>query len=224
MIRRIHLGLLIVLAFVPPSGAATASTLERFGDWVISCPGQAPCTMRADKRFLDKSGVTGDLEIQAQGNILVPVLTLHGLPGEALIAAALMGKTEATLQFHDGPPYALDCAVSPAGYICAPNETTGPKLAAALPAARHVTVRVTVAVTGMTPLPPQERSLDLSGTVPALTRYRAEGPTPVPGRATALASQSPAGLTGIADRALKAAGYPNGLADLQARLSKYMRK
>jgi hypothetical protein len=224
MNSRIHLGLLMVLAFVPPSGAAPAATLERFENWVISCPGQAPCTMRADKRFLDKSGLTGDLEIQAQGKSLVPVLALRGLPAEALIAAAMIGKTEATLQFQDGPPYALDCGVRGAGYICAPNESTGPKLAAALPGVRHVTVRVVVAVTGMIPLPPQERSLDLNGTVPALARLRAAGPTQVPGWSRALASQSPAGLTGIADRALKAAGCPNGFADLQARLSRYMRK
>jgi hypothetical protein len=41
---------------------------------------------------------------------------------------------------------------------------------------------------------------------------------------TALAAQSPAGLMGAADRALKAAGYADGLAGLQARLAQYLRK
>jgi hypothetical protein len=76
----------------------------------------------------------------------------------------------------------------------------------------------------MNPLPSQERSLDLAGTGDALARLRALGPTPVPTLKTALAAQSPAGLMGAADKALKAAGYTSGLAGLQARLAQYLRK
>jgi hypothetical protein len=214
-------GLLLVLA--TPGIAATA-TQERVGSWVIACPGDAPCVMRFDKWFLDKSGVTGDLEVEADGNTLVPVLTLRGLPSNVLIAAAAVGKTEASLQFDGGTREALDCAVSEAGYICAPNEAAGSKLAGRLPMARKVIVRVSVTVSGMNSLPVQEQSLDLAGTVEALTRLRAAGPTPVPNLKTAVAAQSAAGLMGAADRALKAAGYPNGLADFQTRLGQLMRK
>jgi hypothetical protein len=213
----------VLLALVAPAIAATA-TVEHIGSWVITCPGGAPGAMRFNQRFLDKSGVTGDLEVEADGVILVPVLALRGLPDEVLMAAAAMGKTEASLQFDGGAREALDCAVSEAGYICAPNEATGSKLAANLPAARQVTVRVSVVVSGMKPLPAQEKSLQLTGTAEALARLRAVGPAPVPSLETAVAAKSPAGLMGAADRALKAAGYPNGLADLQARLSKFMAK
>jgi hypothetical protein len=204
--------------------AAAASTPEHVGSWTITCPGGAPCAMRFSKRFFDKSGITGDLEIDAEGDFLVPVLAVRGLSSEVLMAAAMAGKTEASLQFAGGAPETLDCAISESGYICAPNRAAGSKLAAALPAARQVTVRVTVAVIGMSPLPTQEKSLELTGTAEALARLRAEGPTPVPSLKTAVAAQSPAGLMGVADRALKAAGYPNGLADLQARLAKFMTK
>jgi hypothetical protein len=180
--------------------------------------------MRFGRRVLDKSGITGDLEVQAQGRTLVPVLALRGLSSELLMAAAMVGKTEASLQLAGGMREALDCAVSDSGYICAPNKAAAPKLAAGLAAAPRVTVRVAVTVTGMNPLPAQERSLDLAGTGDALARLRALRPTPVPTLKTALAAQSPAGLMGAADRALKAAGYAGGLAGLQARLAQYLRK
>jgi hypothetical protein len=210
------------------SGVARASTQEQIGSWVLSCPGDNPksgaCLLRASKRFLDKAGLTGDLEIEAQGHTLVPVIALRGLSKEMLTAAAMIGKTEVTLQFPGGDREDLACAASAAGYICAPNDAAGQKLAAALPVARSVTARVAVTVTGLKPLPAQEKTLDLSGTNEALSRLRAVGPTQVPPPMTALASQSPATLIGMADKALKAAGYPNGAAELQALMGKYMKK
>ena len=77
----------------------------------------------------------------------------------------------------------------------------------------------------MFPVAHAGKSLELTGTAEALARLRAEGPDHrMPSLKTAVAAQSPAGLMGVADRALKAAGYPNGLADLQARLAKFMAK
>lgn len=213
-----------LLMMVTAPGVCAGATQEHVGSWLISCPGNASCTMRFNKRFLDRSGVTGDLEVQDQGRALVPVLALRGLSSEMLMAAAMVGKTEASLQFAGRKREALDCAVSETSYVCAPNQDAAPKLAAGLSAGRQVTVRVAVTISGMTPLPPQERSLELVGTADALARLRAVGPTPVPNLKTALAAQSPAGLAGAADRALKAAGYANGLADLQARLAQYLRK
>ncbi len=213
----------LLLALMAPIASA-AATQEHVGSWVISCPDSAPCAMRFNKRFLDRAGVTGDLEVQAQGRVLVPVLALRGLSKELLAAATMAGNAAVTLQFAGSPREALDCAISEAGYICAPNGDAATKLAAGLATARRVTVRVAVTVTGMNALPPQERSLDLAGSADALARLRAMGPTPVPNAKTALAAQSPAGLMGAADRALKAAGYANGLAGLQARFSQYLRK
>ena len=100
----------------------------------------------------------------------------------------------------------------------------GASAAAGPAAARQVTVRAAVTVTGVTPLPSQARTLGLAGTADALARLRAVGPTPVPELRAALAAQSAGGVLGAADRALKAAGYADGLAGLQGRLMQYLRK
>jgi hypothetical protein len=210
------------------AGTVCAATPQHIGSWVLECPGDAPgrepCRLRFDKHLVDKAGITGDLEIQALGKTLVPVITLRGLPNEALVAASLAGRTEASLQFDDSPPDALGCAPSSVGYVCSPEGEAAKKLAAGLSAAHSVKVRVSVTVTGMKPLPAQEKSLQLSGTTEALTRLRISGPTEVAGPLQAVASPSPGALIGMADKALKSAGYPNGIADLQTLLAKYRGK
>jgi hypothetical protein len=225
-------GIVLTVGSMLASGAALAATEEKIGSWVLSCPGAAPggapgdeqCLLRADKRFLDKAGVTGDLEVLALGRSLVPVLTLRGLSTEILMTAALAGKTEASMQFEGGRRETLDCVTSNAAYICSPRDDAARELAAGLPAARSVTVRVSVVVAGMKPLQVQEKSLSLSGTGDALARLAVAGPTKVPGPLAALASRSPGALLGMADKALRGAGYPNGVADLHNLLNKYMNK
>jgi hypothetical protein len=218
----------MALGLTLAAGIVHAAPEEKIGSWVLSCPGDKAgaqsCLLRFDKRFFDKAGLTGDLEVQALGTSLVPVIALRGLPSEMLMAASLAGKTEASVQLGGGPREDLDCAVSSVLYICSPKAKAARILAAGLPVARSVTVRVSVAVAGMAPLPAQEKSLDLSGTNEALARLRTAGPSQVPSPMTALASQTPAGLMGMADKALKAAGYPNGVASLQALLAKYKGK
>ena len=75
----------LLMALAMP-GVAAAAIPEHIGSWLITCPGNTPCAMRFDKRLFDKSGVTGDLEIDADGNTLVPVLALRGLPSDVLAA------------------------------------------------------------------------------------------------------------------------------------------
>jgi hypothetical protein len=217
-----------VLGFLASIATASAASPEHIGSWVLSCPGSAPgsepCVLHLEKRFLDKGGITGDLEIQAMGKTLVPVITLRGLPGQILLAASLAGKTDASMQFGDGPKEALSCAPSTVAYTCAPKADAATRLAADLPTARSVTVRVLVTVSGLKPLPVEEKSLTLSDTNEALVRLRMVGPPQVPDPTTALVAQSPGALIGMADKALKAAGYPNGVADLQALVAKYKGK
>ena len=223
--RIVSRSLLVMLVSI---GTASAASPEHIGSWVLSCPGETPgsepCVLHLEKRFLDKGGITGDLEVQALGKTLVPVIALRGLPSEILLAASLAGKTDASMQFGDGPKEALTCAPSAAAYICSPKDDAAARLAAGLPAARSVTVRVSVAVSGLKPLPVEEKSLTLSGTNQALVRLRTVGAAQVPDPVAASASQSPAALIGMADKALKAAGYPNGVADLQALVAKYKGK
>ena len=225
------------LMMVATSAAATIQ--EQIGSWVLSCPNaagdvagvatapgsrSAPCLLRFEKRFFDKAGITGDLEILADGKSLVPVLTLRGVSSELLTAATLAGTTEASIRLNNGPTEALDCTASSGAYICLPRNDAARVLAAGLPTARSVTVRVSVGMAGMKPLPVQEKSLALSGTSEALVRLRTAGPSQLPGPTAALASSSPARLMGMADGALKAAGYPNGIADLRALMAKYRNK
>ncbi len=220
---RTALGLLLSI------GVARAAPPEHIGRWVLTCPGETPhadpCLLRFDKPFLDQGGITGDLEIQASGKSLVPVLTLRGLPADLLMAASLAGKAEASLQFGGGSPEPLSCAPASDAYICWPKDDATAKLAAELPSARTITVRVSVSVTGLQPRPARQKSLGLTGTKAALRRLREAGPSHVPASTLPKpALQSPGRLMTMAGRALKAAGYQNGLADLQALLAKYHRK
>jgi hypothetical protein len=223
-----HPAVILALGLMVPASPAAAATQAHIGSWLLTCPAETPapepCILRLEKRFLDEAGITGDLEVRAIGKMLVPVITLRGLSGELLVAAALASKTEASMQFGDGPRETLDCAPSSLGYICAPKDEAAGRLAAGLPSARSLKVRVTVAVSGLKPLPVQEKTLTLAGTDEALEKLRTVEPTRVPSALTPAASQSPAALATMADKALKAAGYPNGIADLQALLAKYRGK
>jgi hypothetical protein len=166
--------------------------------------------------------MTGDLEVLALGKALVPVLALRGLSDQVIVAAAAAGTTDASIQLDDRPPQKLACAPSVAMYLCSPGDDAARTLAEGLPAARSLTVRVSVTMSGLKPLPIQTKHLVLSGTGAALLRLRAAGPTQVPGAIEALRSGSSSGLAGAADRALKAAGYPNGVTDLQGLVAKYI--
>jgi hypothetical protein len=214
----------LTLGLLMAIGTARAASQEHIGSWVLSCPADKPCVLRLDKRFLDKGGLTGDLEVEAMGTSLVPVLVLRGLPSELMMAAALSGRADASVQLGGGPKVALGCAASSVGYMCSPDRDAARALAAGLPGARSLKLRVEVSVTGLKPLPVQERSLDLMGTSAALDRLRAVGASQVPGPLEAVTSQSPAALLGMADKALRAAGYPNGVADLQGLVAKYRGK
>ncbi len=209
------------------AAAARAATEQQIGSWVVSCPdGARECQMRFGKRFLDKAGITGDLEVESQGRSLVPVIALRGLSSQILTAASIAGTTEASIQFPGGVRQALTCNATAAGYICAPDEAAGHILSAGLATAKSGTVRVSVSVAGMAPLPAQEKSLDLSGTNEALARLRSVGPSPVPSALAAdgAGAQSPAGMMSIADKMIKAAGYPQGVSGLQGMIAKYMAK
>ncbi|HYZ24476.1 MAG TPA: hypothetical protein VE690_20175 [Rhodopila sp.] len=143
------------------------------------------------------------------------------MPNELLAAAALTGRATVSVLFLGARAADLDCAPTGMGGVCAPSEEAAPHLAAELARARSVTLRLTTVVPGMAPFPEQRRVLSLSRTQDALARLRAAGPTPMPEPATALASQSPAGLAATADRWLKAAGYPDGITGVKALVDRY---
>jgi hypothetical protein len=138
-------------------------------------------------------------------------------------AAALGGKAAASIQHGGGERVELNCAPGSAGYFCSPAAAVAPKLAAGLREARSVTVRVSVSMAGMDPLPAREKSLDLAGTQQALVRLRTAGPTRLSASGPRSPGAMPNGMMAMADKALKAAGYQNGMA-LRMMLAKYRGK
>jgi hypothetical protein len=202
--RRAALALLI-LAATP--GAAP----EAVGSWLLDCDGAA-CVLRHKDRLFSGAGVTADMEVRAAGNALVPVLTLRGLPGQVLVVSSMAGKAAASVQFPGAARVDLACAIGDGGYVCAPADDAVAALAAALPKARSVAVRVAVSVSGTNLQPSRERSLELAGTPEALARLRAAGAP----------SAEPGGWFGLLDRGLKAAGYANGTADLPELVARYL--
>jgi hypothetical protein len=204
------LGLLISI------GTARAATQEHIGSWVLSCSGGSACRLHAEKRFVDKNGITVELDVLSDRTALVPVLALRGLPAQAVMMASMMGTVEAWIQLDRGVRRALECAPNLDGYFCTPRGDAARGLAAELPNARTMTARVQATVRGLKPLPAEQKTLALAG-------------TPVPDTRVAAASRllpqaSPGALAAMADAALKAAGYPDGLGDLPALMSKYRDK
>jgi hypothetical protein len=82
-----RLSLFLTCSFNATPATLAAPTQEHIGRWIINCPASALCQMRFAKPFLDKAGVTADLEIPAPGTTLVPDLGLCGVLGETLMAA-----------------------------------------------------------------------------------------------------------------------------------------
>lgn len=181
------------------------------GTWLLECEGGA-CLLRHRDRLFSGAGVTADMEVRAAGKALVPVLTLRGLPDQLLLASSMAGKAEASVQFPGAARVELACAIGDGGYVCAPPDEAVAALAAALPKARSVAVRVSLAVSGTNLQPARERVLDLAGTPEALARLRAAGAR----------SAEPGGWVGLLDRGLKAAGYKNGAAELPGLVARYL--
>jgi hypothetical protein len=217
------LGLLVCI------GAARAATPEHIGSWVLNCSGTSTCRLRAEKRFVDKDGITVELDVLSDGTALVPVLALRGLPAQAVVMASMIGTVDAWIQLDGGVRRALACAPNLDGYFCTPRGDAARALAAGLPMARAMTARVEATISGMKPLPVEQKTLALADTRRALAKLAAAGAEPVPDARIAAASRllpraSPSTLAAMADTALKAAGYPDGLGDLPAVMSKYKNK
>jgi hypothetical protein len=196
---------LVILAATP--GAAP----EAVGSWVLECKAAA-CVLRHKESLFSGAGVTAGMEVRAAGKALVPVVTLRGLPNEVLLASSMAGKATASVQFPGAARVDLACAIGDGGYVCTPPDDAVPALAAALPKARSVTVRVSLSVSGTDLQPSREKVLELAGTPDALSRLRAAGAP----------SAEPGGWLGLLDRALKAAGYTNGTADLPRLVARYL--
>jgi hypothetical protein len=202
---------LILWAVSAPAEAPARPATEDIGSWVLSCPAavQEPCLMRHRDWVVPPvgAGPTVALEVQARGDALVPVISLRGLPASAAVGGALLVKPTVSLAFDNGKRIDLTCGLGGASFACAPDAASVRAAADALPKARNVAVAVKLSVPGGLTLPPRDRSLDLAGTEAALTRLRALGAT-----GEALPAYPGLDLQGFADRTLRDAGFPNGVA------------
>lgn len=238
---KIKIATVVALALTVVTSPAWAAGEEHIGTWTVGCrAGNQACGMRFSKRFIEQNGVTGDLEVNAQSGNLVPVIALRGLSQEAVSIAAAAGKTEATMQFGSAAPETLSCFGIEGGFVCTPSGGAASKLAALLPNAKAIKIKVGLSISGLSGLPSQEKTLDLAGTAQALAKLKTIGAPSVPKPAlstmvtqltaqSALASlksggQPPSAIMAMADKMLKAAGYTGGVAALQEKLRKYLNR
>jgi hypothetical protein len=198
-------GLLLILI------ATSAAAPEPIGSWVLAC-GDGGCVLRHKDRLFAGAGVSADLEVRDAGKALVPVVVVDGLSHEMLLASSMAGKAEASVQLPGAARVELACAIGDGGYVCAPADDAVAALAAGLPAARSIAVRVSLSVSGTNLHPTGERTLDLAKTPEALARLRVAGAPPA----------QPSGWAGLLDRGMKAAGYKNGAADLPGLVTRYL--
>lgn len=197
----------------PPARPAS----ESIGSWVLTCPPHAPdpCLMRHRELLLPPGNgmPSAALEIQRRGTVLVPVIALRGLPQSAAFGGALVAQPSVTIGFDNGKRSALACGVDGTVYACAPEAPVVDELAAALPRAKSIAASVALIVPGLVSLPPQERSLELSGTEAALARLRAVGAT-----GEALPEIRGLDIRGFLDRILRDIGMKNGADDVIPKL------
>ena len=93
--------LALVLCRIPRSAASHGTGANRQLGAGLSA-GSGGVRDAVEQAVFRKGGITGDLEVQALGKTLVPVMTLRGLSDEMLMAASMAGKAEASMQFGGG--------------------------------------------------------------------------------------------------------------------------
>jgi hypothetical protein len=200
---------------------AAGSASGSVGTWVLDCPDNA-CTLRHVHPLFARAGVTAQLEVRASGAGRVPVVAVRGLPRDPLLSTAVGEGIRATLQLGNQAPALLACGLAGEAYLCQPTGTAAAALSRELPDAGSVTIALAAALPGQEVQPIGKRTLDLAGTQEALARLPtrptlAEVPTGETGP-----QPIPRGWLALLDKGLKAAGYPNGSADLSALLSRYL--
>ncbi|MEJ0016880.1 MAG: hypothetical protein WDN25_09965 [Acetobacteraceae bacterium] len=210
--------LLLGLPALLPGGQAAAQdrpASEEIGSWILTCPADAkadPCRLRHRTWVMPPgSGTPGAaLEVVHRAGRFVPVVALRGLPTATALAGLLTLQPTAGLRFDAAPRTALDCTLDTGAVVCAPLDAASASAAGELTVSRSVLVQVRLTLPG-TPLPEQERSLELSRTADALARFRATAP-----ESEAMPVVPGLDWRGFLDRLAHDAGWEHGLADLLA--------
>ncbi len=207
----------MLTAMLSSPGLAAEPAARSIGSWVLECPGEI-CRLRHERPLFAKAGITAELEVRATSAGRVPVIAVFGLPREPVLSVAVASRIQATLQLGTQHPADLSCALAADAYVCQPSDSSAAALAQALPDAGSVTIALSVALAGAEPAPIGKRTLDLTDTRAALALLPAH---PVMEREP---QAIPPGWTRLLDRGLKAAGFPNGSADLSGLLARLLRR
>ena len=144
---------------------------------------------------------------------MVPQLAVRDLPAQIAMAALLAATPTMELRFDGGQELALTCGQDADAVLCTPAADAA-TAAVQFKTAHSVQVHVHVALTGAEgtlPVPDQTRSSHLSRTAEAIERFRVVAPTAMPLSPGSGVTQD---LRAMADRMLKAMGYPGGISDL----------
>lgn len=209
---------LATLAFVPPAHAQPKPAEETIGAWLLACPAPPPAGAKADPCIMrhrdwvvqpSSGNPSAALEIQARGGAYIPAVALRGMPTQAALGGSLVVKPLVGFTYDSGPRIAMSCGLIGAAYACAPEASVVPAASAGLAKARSITVTVAMSIPGLIDLPPQQRTLELTGINQALLRLAKVEVTD-----EALPAVPGLDLQAFMDKVLRAAGFENGMADI----------
>jgi hypothetical protein len=210
---------LLVLLLGSAAWAEAPPERPQIGSWLLDCPARTAavaCMLRHQDWILppvaDRPSVA--LEVQARGDLLVPVVALRGLSSQAAIGGLVALKAQVALRFDPGPRADLACGLDDGAIVCAPEGPAIAATAAALPVARSVEVQIQLGLPGAMALPGHGSSLELRDTREALTRFRAAGPA-----GESLPAEPGLDWVGFLNRVLRAAGFAHGAAGLLPRVA-----
>jgi hypothetical protein len=210
-----------------PAAKPPAPPNNEIGSWIIACPvdqksaeqkaaDATPCRMRYRSWIVPPRDGRPSVGLEARniGTAVVPQLAVRDLPAQIAMAALLAATPTMDLRFDGGQKLALTCGQDADAVLCTPAADAADTAAVQFKTAHSVQVHVHVALTGAegtSPVPDQTRSFELSRTAEAIERFRAVAPTAMPLSPGSGVTQD---LRAMADRMLKAMGYPGGISDL----------
>ena len=192
--RSFVLALLVLGAQATPgpalSQAAPHGGTEEIGTWLLSCTAD-PMTDRTECRLLHRQPVEPaavgraplTLEVVDRGGLLVPVVTARNLTIEGVGRGLLALTGTAQLRFPPEQLVEMPCGLEGRSVVCAPRPEDARRVAAELPGAERVLVRVAGLLDGEGDrAEPTELRLSRTGERPgALARAR-PGRRPSPAR------------------------------------------
>ncbi len=214
----------LILLSSPAWSQAPRPAREDIGPWALRCaPTESePCILRHRDWILPpgETGASAAVEIQRRGDVLVPVVTLRGMPKAASLGGALVVTLTVTIAFDDGVAVAMRCGSSGSYFACGPEAAALPRVAAQMVLSRAMTLDFLMSVPGMIGLPAQHRVMDFTTTPMAISRLLTIG---LPD-GESLPVRHGLEIRGFADTMLGLCGVPGGMAEAAPTLLSFLAK